>query len=1226
MLVRVLVLMEPVGIGLKGKLSGLIFKRGIAMKARGLWVGVWCVGMLGGFLAYGGEEPKPAPAQPEPTAEAKARAEYEAALKAAQEAEAALAPLRETMQKADSAYAEARAAANAKRQQATELKTLAGEEGAKMLQQAEANLANAIKALEEATKAKPEADKALEEARAAAQPVQQAYEAAEKAAQEAQRAAKLAADAANRHQIEADLARAKALSLRKAAEAAKIALPLAQAELENAQNQSKAAAQQLAEAEAQKKAAEEALANARNQLAAAPGAVQAAEKALQEAEANAKQLAQDPNKPEAEKKQAADQVAAKRKALQEARASLAKLQAAIPQLEKQAQAAAKRLADVQDQKQKADQALANVQQRITGLQGAEQAAQEAVKLADQKAQEAAQVAAKRKAIADAATRLAQAQQTQQQAQAQANATAQKVAEAEAQKKAAEQALANAKNQLVAASAAAEAAEKAAQEADAKAKQIAADPNKPEAEKKQATEEAAAKQKAAQEAKAALSKAQQALQQAEAQLNPAAQKLAEIQAQKNAADQALQKANQELAAATAAHQAAREAAKELVQLDEAAQRAAEEAAAKQKALQEAWQTLAPVRQKLEQATIQANTAAQNLARAEAQKKALEEALENLKKRIEDAKQRWQAEEEAAKQAEAAAEPLRQQAEKARAAYLEARKLAEQKRAQAERAKAALYQLLASQRLPQIMESPQPPQPANRIDEIVFAKLKSLGIQPVLCSDAVFLRRAYLDITGKLPTAEQAQAFLQDSNPQKRVALIDRLLDQPAHFDYWAMRWSDILRIKAEFPVKVWPNAAQAYHRWVWESIAQNKPYDRFARELLCSSGSNFRVGPVNFYRAIQNRTPEGIAAAVGLALMGTRVELWPKEQREQLAVFFSQVGYKPTSEWKEEIVFWDPLKSAAMDSSIAKGVDAVGLAVAATNQIPQNLPEPISPNGPLEAVFPDGTKVTIPPDRDPREVFADWLIRPENPWFAKAIVNRTWAWIMGRGIIHEPDDIRPDNPPSNPELLAYLEKEFVSSGYNLRYLKRLILTSTTYQFSSIVRDKRPEAAAHFAHYPLRRVEAEVLIDMINQITGASDLYTSAVPEPFTYIPKEMTATTIPDGSVTDAFLTLFGRSARSTGMETERVNELGPLQWLHMLNSVHIQNKIQNGPKLAALISSGQPREIAERLYLTILSRFPTETELQAAEEYAKAGVARGPALWHDIAWSLINNPEFLLRH
>ena len=146
---------------------------------------------------------------------------------------------------------------------------------------------------------------------------------------------------------------------------------------------------------------------------------------------------------------------------------------------------------------------------------------------------------------------------------------------------------------------------------------------------------------------------------------------------------------------------------------------------------------------------------------------------------------------------------------------------------------------------------------------------MDIEPVLCSDAVFIRRAYLDLTGRLPSAEEAKAFIQDSEQNKRVALIGRLLDRPEHADYWAMKWSDILRVKAEFPVKIWPNAAQAYYRWVWESIARNKPYDQFARELLTSSGSNFRVGPVNFYRAIQNRTPEGISAVVALAFMGTR---------------------------------------------------------------------------------------------------------------------------------------------------------------------------------------------------------------------------------------------------------------------------------------------------------------------------------------------------------------------
>jgi len=236
-------------------------------------------------------------------------------------------------------------------------------------------------------------------------------------------------------------------------------------------------------------------------------------------------------------------------------------------------------------------------------------------------------------------------------------------------------------------------------------------------------------------------------------------------------------------------------------------------------------------------------------------------------------------------------------------------------------------------------------------------------------------------------------------------------------------------------------------------------------------------------------------------------------------------------------------------------------------------------------------------------------------------------VMGRGIIHEPDDIREDNPPSNPELLAYLEKELVSSGYDLKHLKRLIFTSTAYQFSSIPRFKGPEARANFATYPLRRLEAEVLIDSLNRITGSSDLYTSDTPRPYSYIPEDMSAVALADGRIASSFLTVLGRSARATGMESERVNELAPTQWLRLLNSATIQRKLQSGPKLVATIrESGTPNEITERLYLTILSRFPTDADVKAAEEHAKTGVPRGLDVWVDLAWALINSPEFLLRH
>ena len=219
---------------------------------------------------------------------------------------------------------------------------------------------------------------------------------------------------------------------------------------------------------------------------------------------------------------------------------------------------------------------------------------------------------------------------------------------------------------------------------------------------------------------------------------------------------------------------------------------------------------------------------------------------------------------------------------------------------------------------IFENPAPAVAESEIDKIVFAELERLNIEPILCSDAVFVRRAFLDVTGTLPTAKEARDFIQDPNPNKRHLLIDRLLEGEDYADYWAMKWGDILRIKAEFPVNLWPNAAQAYHRWVRASIASNKPYDKFARELLTSSGSNFRVGPVNFYRAIQNRTPGGIALAVALTFMGTRAEAWPTNRLAGMEAFFSQLGYKPTSEWKEEHVFWDPLGVSMSPGNSAPG--------------------------------------------------------------------------------------------------------------------------------------------------------------------------------------------------------------------------------------------------------------------------------------------------------------------
>ncbi len=426
-----------------------------------------------------------------------------------------------------------------------------------------------------------------------------------------------------------------------------------------------------------------------------------------------------------------------------------------------------------------------------------------------------------------------------------------------------------------------------------------------------------------------------------------------------------------------------------------------------------------------------------------------------------------------------------------------------------------------------ESPAALKPQNKIDELVFARLQELNLAPAhLCSDPVFVRRVYLDLTGSLPTAFEAERLILDRHPDKRQVLIDQLLARDEFADYFAMKWGDVLRIKAEFPINLWPNAAQSYHRWVRDAIRDNLRVNEFARQLLTASGSNFEKPPVNFYRAMQNRTPPGIAQTVALTFLGERAEHWPSNQLASLAVFFANVGYKSTAEWKEEIIFFNP---------------------ASTNTGALN-------GSPRETVFPDGVKVKLSPDQDPRVVFADWLVK--DPQFARNIVNRAWSWLLGRGIVQEPDDFRAGNPPSNPELLAYLEKEFVASGYNFKQLCRLILNSETYQLAAIPQNRRPEAAVNFAFYPLRRLDAEVLIDALDQVTGTNENYSSAIPEPYTFIPDNLRSIALPDGSITSPFLEMFGRPPRDTGLESERNNRITAAQKLTLLNSTAMQKKIE----------------------------------------------------------------------
>jgi len=494
----------------------------------------------------------------------------------------------------------------------------------------------------------------------------------------------------------------------------------------------------------------------------------------------------------------------------------------------------------------------------------------------------------------------------------------------------------------------------------------------------------------------------------------------------------------------------------------------------------------------------------------------------------------------------------------------------------------------------------PTGTGRVDAPVLRRLKQLGIESAsLCSDSVFVRRAYLDVIGTLPTAGEVTSFLGDTRPNKRSALIDLLLEREEFSVYWAMKWSDLLRIKAEFPINLWPNAAQAYYVWLRTSLEENKPYDRFARELLTSSGSNFRVAPVNFYRAAESKDPNALAKAVALAFLGARADKWKPGRLRGMARFFTHVAFKPTQEWKEEVVYFDTIR-ARKDAAVK----------------------------PLTAFCPDGTRVKLSPTRDPRLAFTDWLIAPKNPWFARCMVNRIWCWLMGRGIVHEPDDFRPDNPPSHPELLDLLAAELTAERYDLKHVYRLILNSKTYQRSCVAASNHPDAEAHFAHYAVRRLEAEVLIDAICQITGTTESYSSRIPEPFTWIPEHHRTIALPDGSITSSFLDLFGRPPRDTGLHAERSNKPSAAQRLHLLNSSHILGKMNRSRRLGKLmrITGGDLRPPATRLYLTILSRLPTEDELKVVEAYSRGEETKGQKALTDLAWALVNSSEFQYRH
>lgn len=447
----------------------------------------------------------------------------------------------------------------------------------------------------------------------------------------------------------------------------------------------------------------------------------------------------------------------------------------------------------------------------------------------------------------------------------------------------------------------------------------------------------------------------------------------------------------------------------------------------------------------------------------------------------------------------------------------------------------------------------------------------------CRDEVFLRRAYLTTTGALPTPKECIDFLDSKDANKRESLVDKLLDSELSLKYMQMRWGDILRIKSEFPSNLWPNGVQAYNRWVYEQLLNNVPYDKMVQKLLLSEGSNFRAPAANFYRGFQKRSPQNFYANINLLFLGNR------NCSDNGHLCFSQIKFKDTKEWKEEIIYLDFRKEL-----------------------------------PREVVsLSDGTMLKLQPNSDWREGYVKWLTSPNNRRFAEVLVNRMWYWVFGKGIVHEPDDWREENKPSNPMLLKELTDFFVSHNYDMRALMKKILLSK--EFNS--------KAAPEGSYVAQRLPAEVIIDALASVTGIWSSYHSRVPEPFTFYPPKTRATHLGDATVSSSELELFGKVSRDVSLESQRNNSLTSRQLLYLMNSSELEKRIRKSSVLQQLfLNSGDFSQLVDNITLLVLSRRATPQEITMYNEYMKTNALSLMEAAVDIMWTQINSNEFLYNH
>jgi hypothetical protein len=500
--------------------------------------------------------------------------------------------------------------------------------------------------------------------------------------------------------------------------------------------------------------------------------------------------------------------------------------------------------------------------------------------------------------------------------------------------------------------------------------------------------------------------------------------------------------------------------------------------------------------------------------------------------------------------------------------------------------------------------KPPE-ANYIDKYVFAKLKMLSIQPSdLCTDEEFIRRAYLDVCGILPTSTEVKKFLASTDKTKRAKLIDVLLERPEYADFWTLKWSDVLRSNRK---SIQLKGIHVYQKWLRGHIARNTPFSQVVKELLTASGSTFANPPANFYRV--SRDPQNLAETTAQLFFGIRMqcakchnhpfERWTQDDYYSMAAFFARVQRKPD---RTERSVNPAIPGAEFIYSNRSG------------EVVQPRTHRVMP-----PKFMGGKVPAIARGQDRREVLADWIAREDNPFFAKSVANRIWFHLSGKGIVDPVDDFRDSNPSANDALLDALAKDFAGHHFDVKHLIRTICNSRTYQLSAQPNAYNRDDNKYFSHAVTKMYSAEVLLDAICAAMG--------VPEKYAGLPFGTRAVQLPDGEIQHVFLKTFGQPGRELACECERESDSNLAQALQLINGPTINEKNRNpNNRLGKLLAKKLPeREILNDLYLAALARPPVEGEIKATLDHVHAAKDRRKA-WEDVQWAIINAKEFLFRH